>query len=105
MSRTVKSNQPGYGNGGKGHPKLKQWNTGGNAYDSHEVHYLAIDRASTRSFDSNGNMRFVEGSNISKATVNPYLGREINAAMKGKPGWVDLDPDHKYMLLRHSLMN
>lgn len=60
---------------------------------------LALDRASSRSFDSNGNMH-VDKSHISKATVNDYYGREINAAMRGKPGWVPLDDDTKYALLR-----
>jgi 8-oxo-dGTP pyrophosphatase MutT (NUDIX family) len=62
--------------------------------------YLAFDRATTRSYDNNGFMSS-EKSNISKATVNPYYGREINATMKNKPGWVPLKDEQQYNLLRH----
>lgn len=56
---------------------------------------FAFDRAaSARSFDDNGFMR-VASSHITKATVNPYYGREI-------PGWRDagLDPERVYYGLR-----
>lgn len=49
---------------------------------------------SARSIDENGFLH-VEGSHITKATVNPYYGREI-------PNWQDagLDPDKVYYGLR-----
>lgn len=56
---------------------------------------LAMDRApSVRSFDADGRLH-VACSNISKANVCPYLGREI-------PNWVSLglEPDSIYQLLR-----
>ena len=55
---------------------------------------LAFDKASVRSFDVDGRLR-VELTNISKATVNGYLGSEI-------PGGEDLglDPRKIYQLLR-----
>ena len=55
---------------------------------------LAFDRASVRTMDENGFMH-VAASHITKATVNPYQGREI-------PGWKEagLDPDHIYHGLR-----
>jgi len=55
---------------------------------------LAFDRESVREMDRDGRMR-VAVSNISKATVNPYKGREI-------PDWegLGLDPDKTYYLLR-----
>lgn len=51
------------------------------------------DISPNRSFDAEGRMR-VEQSNISKAQVRPYFGREI-------PGndVLGLSPDHLYMLL------
>lgn len=55
----------------------------------------ALDRApSVRSFDADGRLH-VALSNISKANVCPYLGREI-------PGWetLGLDGDSVYQLLR-----
>ena len=59
-------------------------------------HYfaLALDRASVRSKDENGYLH-VKSSHITKATVNPYWGREI-------PGWQEagLDPDKLYHGLR-----
>lgn len=67
------------------------------AQDTADV--FAFDRASARSYDANGNMH-VERSHISKATVNDYFGREINAVMKDKPGWVPLEPDRRYRMLR-----
>src|SRR6185503_16707573 len=55
---------------------------------------LALDEASVRSYDEDGRLHVAE-SNISKACVNPYLGREI-------PGWSELglDPQKIYYLLR-----
>lgn len=56
---------------------------------------LAMDRApSVRSFDADGRLHVVR-SNISKANVCPYLGREI-------PNWemLGLDGDSVYQLLR-----
>ncbi|CCE05772.1 conserved hypothetical protein [Bradyrhizobium sp. STM 3843] len=57
-------------------------------------HGLAFDRASVRTYDRDGRLH-VEITNISKATVNPYIGREI-------PDWqsLGLDPDKVYKLLR-----
>ena len=58
----------------------------------HSVKF-AFDR-SMRRVDADGRLH-VDVSNISKATINPYLGREIpNAASLG------LNPDSVYMLLR-----
>jgi hypothetical protein len=54
---------------------------------------LAFDR-SARSIDVDGRLH-VKVSNISKAAVNPYLGREIPGADA-----LGLDPDKIYMLLR-----
>lgn len=53
---------------------------------------FAADR---RVIDVDGRMR-VDGCNISRATVNPYFGREI-------PGWeqLGLGADSIYMLYRH----
>jgi 8-oxo-dGTP pyrophosphatase MutT (NUDIX family) len=55
---------------------------------------LAFDRSSLRTYDHDGRLR-VAISNISKATVNPYLGHEI-------PGWqmLGLNPTRIYKLLR-----
>lgn len=55
---------------------------------------LALDRASIRRVDEDGHMH-IERTPISKATVNPYYGREI-------PGWQELrlNPDRVYYLLR-----
>jgi hypothetical protein len=57
-------------------------------------HGLAFDRASVRTFDRDGRLH-VEVTNISKAAVNPYIGREI-------PDYkaLGLDPDRIYKLLR-----
>ena len=59
------------------------------------VERLAFDRASVRSFDGNGRLQ-VKVSNISKANVCPYFGREI-------PNYeaLGLDPDKIYQLWRH----
>lgn len=56
---------------------------------------LAFDRASVRSFDGNGRLQ-VKVSNISKANVCPYFGREIPGAEK-----LGLDPEKIYRLWRH----
>ncbi len=56
---------------------------------------LAFDRASVRSFDGNGRLQ-VKVSNISKANVCPYFGREIPGADK-----LGLDPEKIYRLWRH----
>jgi 8-oxo-dGTP pyrophosphatase MutT (NUDIX family) len=55
---------------------------------------IAFDRASVRSIDADGRMH-IAVSNISKANVCPYLGREI-------PDFdnLGLDPDHIYQLYR-----
>lgn len=55
---------------------------------------LAFDRMSMRTYDADQRLH-VEACNISKATVNPYYGREIpNAEGLG------LDPDKVYRLYR-----
>lgn len=55
---------------------------------------LAFDRGTVRRIDQDGRLH-IEVTNISKAAVNPYLGREI-------PGWdeLGLDPNKVYKLLR-----
>ena len=55
---------------------------------------IALDKGTARHTDANGFLH-VDGCNISKATVNPYLGQEI-------PNWeaLGLERDKKYMLLR-----
>jgi len=55
---------------------------------------FAFDRSSVRFEDRDGHLH-VAMANISKATVNPYIGREI-------PGWQELklDPNKVYLLLR-----
>lgn len=55
---------------------------------------LAFDRASVRRIDADGRLH-VEITNISKATVNPYYGREIPNA-----GALGLEPNRLYQLLR-----
>jgi hypothetical protein len=57
---------------------------------------IAFDRASSRSFDALSGHLHVKLTNISKATVNPYLGREINGGEE-----MGLNPERIYMLLRH----
>lgn len=59
------------------------------------IERLAFDRASVRSFDGNGRLQ-VKVSNISKANVCPYFGREIPGAEK-----LGLDPEKIYRLWRH----
>lgn len=56
--------------------------------------HLALDRSSVRTVDENGYLH-VRNSHITKATVNPYYGREI-------PGWREegLAPDKVYYGLR-----
>jgi hypothetical protein len=60
---------------------------------------MALDKDTVREKDADGRLHVAE-SNISKATVNDYGGAEINAVMKDEPGWVMLDPNRKYGLLR-----
>lgn len=55
---------------------------------------LAIDRASVRTVDKNGYLH-VASSHITKATVNPYYGREVPYFEK-----LGLDPDKIYYGLR-----
>ena len=59
------------------------------------IERLAFDRASVRSFDGNGRLQ-VTKSNISKANVCPYFGREIPNAEK-----LGLEPEKIYRLWRH----
>jgi hypothetical protein len=56
---------------------------------------LAFDAATARHKDADGQLH-IALSHISKATVNPYYGREI-------PGYekLGLDPDKVYRMLRH----
>ena len=57
--------------------------------------HLALDRSpSVRSISADGHLH-VSRTPISKAAVNPYLGREI-------PGWdeLGLDPDRIYQMYR-----
>lgn len=75
------------------HPGVKKaLKHSGLAYDADE-HY-ALDRATVRTKDTEGRLH-VALTNISKATVNPYYGREI-------PRWreLGLHPDRVYNLLR-----
>ena len=55
---------------------------------------FAYDYASVRSVDVDGKLH-IKVCNISKATVNPYLGSEIPGCRE-----LGLDPDKVYMLLR-----
>lgn len=55
---------------------------------------LAFDRASVRSYDQDGRLH-VQITNISKANICPYLGKEIPDSEK-----LGLDPDRVYNLLR-----
>ena len=54
-------------------------------------HGLAFDRASVRIYDRYGRLH-VEIMNISKAAVNPYIGREIPdwQALGVEPGYPEL---------------
>ena len=56
---------------------------------------LAFDRASVRTIDGNGRLQIAK-TNISKANVCPYYGREIP-----KHKELGLDPDRIYQLWRH----
>lgn len=64
------------------------------AMDKIAADKLAFDRASVRTYDQDGRLR-VEITNISKANVCPYMGKEI-------PDWerLGLDPERIYQLLR-----
>jgi hypothetical protein len=55
---------------------------------------LAFDRASVRTVDQDGRLH-IEVSNISKAAINPYLGKEIPDGES-----MGLDPEKVYQLLR-----
>jgi len=55
---------------------------------------MALDRASVRTFDHDGRLH-VAVTNISKATVNEYIGREIPDYQA-----LGLDPDKRYKLFR-----
>eukprot|EP01037_Dinobryon_pediforme_P019159 gene19159-19533_t len=61
---------------------------------NHHISGLAFDKASVRTTDVEGRLH-VAVTNISKATVNPYLGREIPEHQA-----LGLDPDRIYKLLR-----
>lgn len=58
-------------------------------------HGLAYDKQSVRAYSKDGHLH-VEETNISKACVNPYMGKEI-------PNWktLGLQPDKVYKLFRH----
>ena len=64
-------------------------------FDGCAQELLAWDRGTVRTYDTDGHLH-VADSAISKATVNPYVGREV-------VGWekLGLDPDRIYQLLRH----
>jgi hypothetical protein len=64
------------------------------AMDHARPHGLAFDRASVRTYDRDGRLH-VEITNISKAAVNPYIGREIPDYQA-----LGLDPGKIYKLLR-----
>ena len=55
---------------------------------------MALDRASVRTLDADGRLH-IAMSNISKATVNPYYGREIPDYERLK-----LDGERIYYMLR-----
>lgn len=56
---------------------------------------LAFDRASVRTIDANGRLQ-ISRTNISKANVNAYYGREIPRSEE-----LGLEPDKLYRLWRH----
>ncbi len=56
---------------------------------------LAFDRASVRTIDANGRLQ-ISRTNISKANVNAYYGREIPGSEE-----LGLDPNKLYRLWRH----
>lgn len=64
------------------------------AFGSDSAIIFAIDQASVRRRDQDGRLH-VELTNISKATVNPYWGREIPGAAE-----LGLDPDTVYQVFR-----
>lgn len=55
---------------------------------------ITLDRAPSREYDQNGYLHLAS-TNISKANICPYWGREIP-----KAGALGLDPDRQYLLLR-----
>ncbi|HEN3607721.1 TPA: DUF2213 domain-containing protein [Yersinia enterocolitica] len=59
------------------------------------IERLAFDRASVRTIDGNGRLQIAK-TNISKANVCPYYGKEISNYEK-----LGLDPDKIYQLYRH----
>lgn len=59
------------------------------------IERLAFDRASVRTIDGNGRLQIAK-TNISKANVCPYYGKEIPNYEK-----LGLDPDKIYQLYRH----
>jgi 8-oxo-dGTP pyrophosphatase MutT (NUDIX family) len=61
---------------------------------------LAEDKEPERWKDDVGRMH-ISDSVISKAVVSPYLGKEINRVMEGEEGWVPLEAERTYRLLRH----
>jgi len=65
------------------------------AHEATAIDAIAFDLRSARTYDANGHLH-VETTNISKANVCPYMGREI-------PGWqqLGLDANKTYRLLRH----
>ena len=84
-------NRPGNGNvrTKKGGSLIKD-----NATQAHDADILAFDKDTLRTYDKDQRLH-VQVTNISKANVCPYMGREI-------PGWTELglDPDKIYQLLR-----
>ncbi|UNI73795.1 hypothetical protein KP12_393 [Klebsiella phage KP12] len=56
---------------------------------------LAFDRASVRTIDANGRLQ-ISRTNISKANVNAYYGREIPGSEE-----LGLEPNKLYRLWRH----
>lgn len=62
---------------------------------AHDSCLVAFDKGTQRSYDKDGHLH-VKMTNISKAAINPYRGREI-------PDWntLGLEPEKIYRLLRH----
>jgi uncharacterized protein len=83
----VKRNAFGVEWGGKGTSELATYPSADTA--------LTFDRSSNRRKDEDGRL-YVADCRLSKATVNPYPGRQI-------PGYeaLGLKPDHTYQLWRH----
>lgn len=71
-----------------------KWTAEEEGEPEHAQDAIAMDRDTIRTKSPEGHLH-VERTNISKATVNPYRGKEI-------PGWkeIGLDPDRIYQLLR-----